>query len=159
VRRVLVIGDRAEYGQYRRAIDVIDTGLLHQRGMRALCIAGYPDGHPFVSDEELNRALCAKIAAGEATGLAVEIVCQFCFDTRAILNYLTRLRTFGFEHPVRIGLSGPTSLAALMRYASRCGVRASAQALAKRAGLFRCVSAWNKDPVFGVIGIQSGPRG
>ncbi len=23
----------------------------------------------------------------------------------------------------------------------------------------RCVSAWNKDPVFGVIGIQSGPRG
>ena len=26
--------------------------------------------------------------------------------------------------------------------------------------LFRdyCVSAWNKDPVFGVIGIQSGPR-
>ena len=23
----------------------------------------------------------------------------------------------------------------------------------------KCVSAWNKDPVFGVIGIQSGPRG
>jgi hypothetical protein len=23
----------------------------------------------------------------------------------------------------------------------------------------RCVSAWNKDPVFGVTGIQSGPRG
>jgi hypothetical protein len=22
----------------------------------------------------------------------------------------------------------------------------------------KCVSAWNKDPVFGVIGIQSGPR-
>jgi len=25
--------------------------------------------------------------------------------------------------------------------------------------LLQCVSAWNKDPVFGVIGIQSGPRG
>jgi hypothetical protein len=24
--------------------------------------------------------------------------------------------------------------------------------------LIDCVSAWNKDPVFGVIGIQSGPR-
>ncbi|MHC2293756.1 hypothetical protein [Bradyrhizobium barranii] len=24
--------------------------------------------------------------------------------------------------------------------------------------LVECVSAWNKDPVFGVIGIQSGPR-
>ena len=27
------------------------------------------------------------------------------------------------------------------------------------ASCTRCVSAWNKDPVFGVIGIQSGPRG
>jgi hypothetical protein len=26
-------------------------------------------------------------------------------------------------------------------------------------GGFTCESAWNKDPVFGVIGIQSGPRG
>jgi hypothetical protein len=26
-------------------------------------------------------------------------------------------------------------------------------------GGYRCESAWNKDPVFGVIGIQSGPRG
>jgi hypothetical protein len=25
--------------------------------------------------------------------------------------------------------------------------------------MLTCVSAWNKDPVFGVIGIQSGPRG
>jgi hypothetical protein len=24
--------------------------------------------------------------------------------------------------------------------------------------IIACVSAWNKDPVFGVIGIQSGPR-
>jgi hypothetical protein len=27
-----------------------------------------------------------------------------------------------------------------------------------RAGT-ECESAWNKDPVFGVIGIQTGPRG
>jgi hypothetical protein len=28
-----------------------------------------------------------------------------------------------------------------------------------RGPLASCESAWNKDPVFGVIGIQSGPRG
>ena len=33
------------------------------------------------------------------------------------------------------------------------------RALPAVAGAARCVSAWNKDPVFGVIGIQSGPRG
>ncbi|MBR0948156.1 hypothetical protein, partial [Bradyrhizobium liaoningense] len=33
--------------------------------------------------------------------------------------------------------------------------QAQLAALAEATG---CVSAWNKDPVFGVIGIQSGPR-
>ncbi|MGD0025579.1 MAG: methylenetetrahydrofolate reductase [Xanthobacteraceae bacterium] len=138
VRRVLVIaGDRAECGPFRRAVDAIDGGFLRRRGISCVGIAGYPDGHPRIGDEELNRALAEKIAAAEATGLAVEIVTQFCFDAQAIVDYIARLRAFGFEHPLRVGLAGPTSLAALLRYASRCGVRASAQALARRAGLFR----------------------
>ena len=55
----------------------------------------------------------------------------------AIVRWIARLRDFGIEHPVRIGLAGPTSLADLMRYAKRCGVRASAQGLARQAGLLR----------------------
>ena len=50
---------------------------------------------------------------------------------------MARLRALGFEQPLRIGLVGPTSLTALLRYAGRCGVRASAQALAHRSGLLR----------------------
>ena len=138
VRRVLVIGgDRAECGPLRRALDAIDSGILQRRGIRAIGIAGYPDGHPRIGAAELDRALAEKIAAAEATGLTVEIVTQFCFDARAILDYIARLRALGFEHPLRIGLAGPTGLSSLLRYASRCGVRASAQALAQRAGLVR----------------------
>jgi len=138
VRRVLVIaGDRAERGPFKRALDAIDSGILRRHGIRAIGIAGYPDGHPRVGDEELHRAIEEKIAAAEATGLTVEIVTQFCFDARAILHYIARLRAFGFEHPLRIGLAGPTTLASLLRYAGRCGVRASAQGLARRAGLLR----------------------
>jgi len=138
VRRVLVIaGDSSEGGPLRRAVDAIDRGLFGRRGICSIGIAGYPDGHPRIADEELNRALAEKIAAAEATGLAVEIVTQFCFDARVILDYVARLRAFGFEYPLRVGLAGPTSLATLLRYAGRCGVRASAQALARRAGLFR----------------------
>jgi methylenetetrahydrofolate reductase (NADPH) len=138
VDSVLVIaGDRAECGPFRRALDAIDSGLLRRHGIRTIGIAGYPEGHPRIGDEELNRALTEKIAAAEATGLAVEIVTQFCFDARPILDFVSRLRAFGFDHRLRIGLVGPTSLTALMRYASRCGVRTSAQALAKRSGLMR----------------------
>jgi methylenetetrahydrofolate reductase (NADPH) len=138
VDNVLVIaGDRGEYGPFRRALDAIDNGVLRRRGIRGTGIAGYPQGHPRIGDDELNRALTEKIAAAEATGLAVEIVTQFCFDARAILDFVARLRGFGFDHRVRVGLVGPTSLTSLMRYASRCGVRASAQGLARRSGLMR----------------------
>ena len=138
MRRVLVIaGDRGEHGPFRRAADAIDSGLFRRRGIRALGIAGYPEGHPKIGNDALFKALAEKIAAAEATGLAVEIVTQFCFDARAILDYVARLRGFGFEQPLRIGLVGPTSISALLRYAGRCGVRASAQALAQRSGMLR----------------------
>jgi len=138
VETVLVIaGDRAECGPFRHALDVIDNGVLRRRGIRRIGVAGYPQGHPRIGNDALNRALADKIAAAEATGLAVEIVTQFCFDAGAILDFVARVRGFGFEHAVRVGLAGPTSLTALMRYASRCGVRASAQGLARRSGLMR----------------------
>ena len=143
VRRVLVIGgDLAiRAGPFKAAIELIESGLLQARGIVEIGIAGYPDGHPRIGPDELHRALAEKIAAAEATGLAVDIVTQFCFDARTILDYVARLRAFGFDHPMRAGLAGPASLSSLLRYASRCGVRASAQALAQRAGLIRQVFA------------------
>ena len=96
VDSVLVIaGDRGECGPFRRALDAIDSGVLRRRGIRTIGIAGYPEGHPRIGEEELSRALREKIAAAEATGLAVEIVTQFCFDARAILDFIARQRAFG----------------------------------------------------------------
>jgi methylenetetrahydrofolate reductase (NADPH) len=138
VQRILVIaGDRETCGPFRCAADAVDSGLFRRRGIRALGIAGYPQGHPRISDDQLFHAMTEKIAAAETTGLAVEIVAQFCFDATAILDYVARLRAFGFDHPVRAGLAGPTSMGSLLRYASRCGVQSSAHALARRTGLLR----------------------
>jgi methylenetetrahydrofolate reductase (NADPH) len=139
VERLLVIaGDHDEpAGEFRSAIEVIDGGALQRHGICEIGIAGYPDGHPRLVQQDLDRALADKIRAAESTGLAVHIVTQFCFDVQAILQWITRLRDFGLEHPVRIGLAGPTNLATLLRYAKRCGVRASAQGLARQAGLVR----------------------
>ena len=47
------------------------------------------------------------------------------------------MRDLGIDHPVRIGLAGPVSLAGLLRYARICGVSASVQGLARDAGLAR----------------------
>ena len=139
VTRALVIaGDRAEpAGEFRSAIEVIDGGALRRHGITEIGIAGYPDGHPRISQQDLDRALADKIRAAETTGMAVHVVTQFCFDAATVHKWIGRLRAFGVEHPVRVGLAGPTNLATLLRYAQRCGVRASAQGLARQAGLVR----------------------
>lgn len=139
VRRLLVIaGDRAEpAGPFHGALEAIDSGLISRRGIEAIGISGYPDGHPRIADHELDRLLASKLQAAEATGLKVEIVTQFCLDAGPILAWVRRLRDHGVDHPVRIGLAGPTSLTTLMRYARRCGVRASTQGLARNAGLMK----------------------
>jgi methylenetetrahydrofolate reductase (NADPH) len=138
VRRLLVIaGDRPDTaGPFLGALEAIDSGMI-SRNIETIGISGYPDGHPRIAQHELDRLLAAKIEAAEATGLRVEIVTQFCLDAAPIIAWLRRLRAHGVDHPVRIGLAGPTSLTTLMRYAKRCGVRASTQGLARNAGLVK----------------------
>jgi len=141
IRSVLVIGgDLAQpAGDLSAAWQLIDSGVLRQAGIERVGIAGYPDGHPLMSDEELESTLVTKIAAAQSAGHEVEIVTQFCFEAAAIIRWVEWLRQRGVNLPVRIGLAGPTSLTTWLTYARRCGVRASAEGLARRSGLARHV--------------------
>jgi len=137
IRRVLVVGgDYAQpAGPFHAAVEAIESGLLQARGIVEIGIAGYPDGHPWLPVADLDRALAAKIEAAAETGLAVHIVTQFGFASATVLAWIARLRDLGIDHPVRVGVAGPATLASLMRHARICGVTASAQDLASHAGL------------------------
>jgi len=139
VRRILVIaGDRDRpAGPFRSAVEAIDSGVLQRHGIAEIDIAGYPAGHPLLSPQELDRALTEKIDIAAEMGLPVGIVTQFCFDPDPIIAWIGRLRDFGVENCIRIGLAGPTNIATLLRYARRCGVEASAQGLVRQSGLAR----------------------
>jgi methylenetetrahydrofolate reductase (NADPH) len=139
VRRVLLIaGDRDQpAGEFHNALELIDGGALQRHGISEIGIAGYPEGHPRISAQELDLALMRKVAAADATGLKVHVVTQFCFDPAAIVRWIVRLRGFGLEVPVRVGIAGPSNVATLLRYAAKCGVRASAQGLTRQAGLVK----------------------
>jgi len=139
VRRILLIGgDRDQpAGALRSAVEAIDSGLLQRHGIGEIAIAGYPAGHPRIAPQELDRALREKLELAAEIGLAVEIVTQFGFEAEPIVTWIARLRDFGIETPVRIGLAGPTNMATLLRYARRCGVTASIQGLARQSGLVR----------------------
>ncbi len=139
VRRVLIIGgDRATpAGPFHAAIEAIESGLLQARGIVEIGVAGYPDGHPRLTTEDLDRALAAKLEAAAQTGLGIHVVTQWSFSPEAVLAWIRRLRDLGVDHPVRVGLAGPVTFAGLARYARICGVSASLQGLARDAGLAR----------------------
>jgi methylenetetrahydrofolate reductase (NADPH) len=130
MRRVLVIGgDIASSGVFPDALAVIQKGLLREAGIEEIGIGGYPEGHPRIAQGALEAALDQKIAAARAAGLRVFIVSQFSFSGEQILVWLKRLRACGIAVPVKVGLAGPASVNALLRYAQRCGVAASARGL------------------------------
>ena len=123
VRRLLVIGgDVDKAGPFADALAVIQKGRLAERGMTEIGIGAYPEGHPHIPPGRLEASLDEKIAAAAAQGLAVHIVSQFSFSPERIVAWLRQLRACGIGRPVKIGMAGPTSVTALVRFARRCGV-------------------------------------
>jgi len=131
MRRLLVIGgDVDKAAAFADALAVIQKGSLRKAGIEEIGIGAYPEGHPRIPAGRLEAALDEKIAAATAQGLRVHIVSQFSFAPEHILTWLKQLRACGIGKPVKIGMAGPTSVPALLRYARRCGVAASLRGLA-----------------------------
>ena len=139
VRRVLVIsGDRADpAGPYSASLEVIESGILQRHGITEIGIAGHPDGHPTVANDVMQRALAAKIEAAEQSGLKADIVTQFSFDAPGMIRWVKTIRDRGIEARIWLGLAGPTNLTTLLKYAQRCGVKASVGGVTRNAGLVK----------------------
>jgi methylenetetrahydrofolate reductase (NADPH) len=130
IRRLLVIGgDVDAAGPFPDALAVIQKGRLREAGISEIGIGAYPEGHARIPAGRLEAALDEKIAAATAHGLGVHIVSQFSFSPERILAWLKQLRACGITRPVKVGMAGPTSMPALLRYARRCGVNASLRGL------------------------------
>ena len=130
IRRLLVIGGEVDAaGPFPDALAVIQKGRLREAGIAEIGIGAYPEGHARIPAGRLEAALDEKIAAAAAHGLGVHIVSQFSFSPERVLAWLKQLRACGITRPVKVGMAGPTSMPALLRYARRCGVNASLRGL------------------------------
>jgi methylenetetrahydrofolate reductase (NADPH) len=133
VRRCFVIaGDReTPAGPFADSAALIATGRFEKAGIKAIGMAGHPDGHPHMSAEQCWTVLQKKAADIEGRGMAPLIVTQFGFDAESLLAWLKELRERGIGMPVRVGVPGPAGIKTLLRFAVRCGVQASASVMAK----------------------------
>ena len=133
VERCFVIaGDSSTpMGPFSDSFSLIETGVFERSAIQVIGVGGHPEGHPVMSPADRWEVLERKCQSIERRGMAPLIVTQFAFDADIVLAWLKALRERGIEHPVRVGVPGPASIAVLARYAAMCGVSA-------------CASVWSK---------------
>jgi methylenetetrahydrofolate reductase (NADPH) len=134
VTRALVIAGDLEQpaGPYRSSLELLQTGLFQQHGIRRIGLACYPEAHRRIEAEGLERALLAKLDLVRGAGLEAWLVTQFCFEAAPILQRVRQLRDLGVAAPLRVGLAGPANRRTLWKYALHCGIGNSIRALGTR---------------------------
>ena len=135
VTEVLLIagGYKQPVGDFSSSIDVLETGLLENLGIKKVGVAGHPEGSPDISKAGLGDALRRKNAIAQESGLDMYLETQFCFDAQAILDWEEQIREAGNRLPIRVGLAGPARLKTLIHFAVISGVGPSLQFLKKQA--------------------------
>lgn len=118
-------------GPYADALAVIRSGVLAEHGIETVGVGGYPEGHPKIPDDVLWSALADKVAAVRAAGQHCEVMTQFAFSADPIIAWIRKVRDYGYDFPIRVGVPGTASVKTLLRFAAHCGVGASTSALRK----------------------------
>lgn len=131
----LVIGGDAadQAGPYSWAGALLEDLRSTAPDVRAI-VAGYPQGHPQLTDDELQAALRQKLGLG-----ASAVVTQMCFDHHA---YSAWLKELDWDGPVWLGCPGVVRRTRMARVARRIGVAEAARfARGNRTALLRLATA------------------
>jgi methylenetetrahydrofolate reductase (NADPH) len=124
-------------GDFHSSMQLLETGLFDRYGFRRLHVAGHPEGNrdidPDGTTARVDEALTWKQSFSERTGAAMAIVTQFFFDAKPVIQWAERLQSLGVTLPIHVGVTGPTKLQTLIKYAVTCGVGPSFKVLQKRA--------------------------
>jgi methylenetetrahydrofolate reductase (NADPH) len=147
VHRVLLVGgdEPKPKGPFADSLQILESGLLADSGIREIGVAGYPEGHPRISASSLVSAFEKKLRFTREQGLGMYVVTQFSFAPHRVVEYCANLARTAPDVSIYAGIAGPTDPVALARYAQRCGVSISLRALRTLgSGIARLVT--NADP-------------
>jgi methylenetetrahydrofolate reductase (NADPH) len=143
VEEVLVIGGGIDQpvGAFSGTQALLETGLLEDYGIRAIGLAGHPEGQRMLSPPGAATTLEQKFAYAARTSAEVRLVTQFLFEAEPLLAWERALRGHGNTLPIHVGVPGPATVKTLLRYARMCGVGNSMRMLTRQAGsLFKLAS-------------------
>jgi len=120
-------------GEFSDTMQLFETGLFDQHGIRSIGVAGHPEGSPDINDEAIQAALDWKNAFNERSDASLYIATQFCFEAAPIIAWDQALRAGGNRLPIYIGIPGPASVKSLINHARACGIGPSMRFLTRQA--------------------------
>lgn len=131
LRHVFVIaGDRTDQaGAYESGFALVRDLHELRADLDTVGVPGYPEGHAFLSEAQLNEALNAKAAFADYA------VTQLCFDAGLIRQWLQQRRAGGLGLPVYIGIPGALQRRRLLGIALRIGLGDSVRFVRRNGGL------------------------
>ena len=162
-------GDREEpIGEFESAYDLLSA--LDDLGyeFEEVGITGYPEGHDFITDAELEAAMERKAP------YASYIVTQLCYDADAVIEWLEEVRNErGVDLPVEVGIPGVLKYQRLLSISQKVGVGDSVKFLRKTSGILGFVrellgsrgqykpdrlidglAPYANDPEYGIAGVH-----
>ena len=123
-------GDKEEpAGEFESAYDLLSALEETEYSFEEVGITGYPEGHPFIGDDELAAAMEKKAP------YATYIVTQLCYDPDTVVAWVESVRERGVELPVEVGIPGVMNYAKLIKISQKVGVGDSVKFLRKTTGL------------------------
>jgi methylenetetrahydrofolate reductase (NADPH) len=136
VDEVLVIGGGIDLpqGAFAGTASLLETGLFEAYGIRAIGLAGHPEGQRQLSAPGAATTLDEKLAYARQTAAEVRLVTQFMFEAAPLLAWERMLRAQGSRLPIHVGVPGPATIKSLLSYARLCGVGNSMRVLTRHAG-------------------------
>jgi methylenetetrahydrofolate reductase (NADPH) len=157
----LIGGDADQQGEFASAVELMPLVAEHRQRPRTIGIAGYPEGHPKISEESLDEAL------REKSRYADYVTTQMCFDAEALRRWISGHRERGMTLPVLIGMPGKVARRRLLEMSVRIGVGPSLAFLRKQRGirsllsrrstadrLYRAMAPMLDEPELGVAGFH-----
>lgn len=158
IKEVFLIAGDAEQpvGPYKDGVELLRDFLDSNSGVERVGFGSYPDGHAFISREDLSTALHHKQKLLEEAGVQGSASTQMCFDIALIRSWLQQERNNGFKMPVQLGVPGVVDRTRLMTLGARVGVGASMRYLSKnRASVMKMLSPGGYDPTELVAGLAN----
>lgn len=134
---LLAGGANTTHSPYSNSLALLESGVLERFSWRSIGFAGHPEGQPDVTPEETWRSLQLKWQYAKEYPRDYYLATQFCFAAEPVITWRQALLASGIEFPVRLGVAGLASTAALIKHATLCGVGASINFLVKNMGSFR----------------------